>query len=264
MAKNMEEKLPKKISFSFLPIPEELMKSKALSFGAKFLFGIIAKANREGVKWPISYLSKRMGCGNRETQKRIKELEECNLIKVIPNKGKVNEYCINLELIQIIQTPEQTGRGEQDVQGGGEHPVHPIKDSNIKETSKEGNSASPVAKIRNFFIEECKKRKGIEPEMAFGKEGRLLKEKLKRYTPEQLIDLIDKFLNSNVGEKLGWTLSICLSAPVINQWLAGRLEKPKRPYFQGKPMRQIYGRWQVLVDGEWLEFAGSEKEIIYQ
>jgi len=256
----MEGKLPKKLSFSFLPIPEELMMSKALSFGAKFLFGIIGKANRESIRWSVNYLSKRMGCGHRETRNRIKELKENRLINIIPHDGRVNEYSVNLELIEAIQTPEQMDRG-QSVQETPEQNVQVYIKNTIKETPKGGNA---VAKVRGFFIEECKKRKGIEPEMAFGKEGKLLKEKLKRYSADQLVDLVGKFLNSAVGEKLGWSLSVCLSAPVINQWLAGKLEKPKRPYFQGNLMRKTFGKWQVLVRGEWLEFAGREKEIIFK
>jgi len=136
-------------------------------------------------------------------------------------------------------------------------------------SSKEGvltntPAQNEVSIIRNYFIQKCQELKGFKPEMSFAKEGKLIKEKLKRYSVEQLKDLIDKFLNSEVGEKLGWTLSVCLSAPVINQWLAGKLEKKKRPYWSGFPLRKVFGKWQVLVDGEWKEFAGSEKEIVFK
>jgi len=38
----------------------------------------------------------------------------------------------------------------------------------------------------------------------------------------------------------------------------------KKPFFQGKPMiwSQTKRKWYVISnDGEWLEFAGKEKEI---
>jgi len=37
----------------------------------------------------------------------------------------------------------------------------------------------------------------------------------------------------------------------------------RKPYFQGKEMRQAQGKWWVLPSGggDWLEFAGSSKEI---
>ena len=109
-----------KLQFSFLPIPEEMMKSQAISFGAKFLFGIMAKANKEKVRWGVKYLSERMGCSQRETRRRISELKENNLILVMPRSGRVNDYVINLELISIIQTPDQSVRGENS-QGGADH-----------------------------------------------------------------------------------------------------------------------------------------------
>ena len=123
--------------------------------------------------------------------------------------------------------------------------------------------SNQVALIRDYFIERCKELKGFEPEMAFGKEGRLLKDKLKRYSAEQLKDLIDKFFKSRIGEELGFTLSICLSAGVINQWLGGKLEKPKKPTYNGNPMRKMFNKWQVLDGGDWKEFADSDKKIIY-
>jgi hypothetical protein len=265
----------RKLGFSFLPIPEELMLDESLSFGAKLLFGIIAKANKEEVEWSVKYLAKRMKCSERETRRRIKELRDRKLITIEPRAGKKNRYFVNFALIQVIQdrtkqTPDQMVTPDRSSQGTPDHSGQPnIKEIYIKETSKEGvltntPAQNEVSIIRNYFIQKCQELKGFKPEMSFVKEGKLIKEKLKRYSVEQLKDLIDKFFNSQVGERLGWTLSVCLSAPVINLWLAGKLEKPKRPYWQGKPMRKRFGKWEVLENGEWLEFAGSEKEIVFK
>ena len=129
-----------KLQFSFLPIPEELMKSKAISWGAKHLFGIIAKANRERIKWSIKHFSERMDCKPRETSSRIAELRKNNLIIVGERKGKTNEYTINLELISMIQTPVQTdvGREVRNKRGspvrserGASHKEHSIKEKNV-------------------------------------------------------------------------------------------------------------------------------------
>ncbi len=144
----------KKLSFSFLPIPEELMVSKALSFGAKILFGIIAKANRESIKWSVGYLSKRMKCSTRETTRRITELKENSLILVFRRGGKTNEYMVNLELVQATQipdpitsqddTPDQSvrgqnsqGRGDSSCQGGDDHGGRDSKERLLKKTIKE-------------------------------------------------------------------------------------------------------------------------------
>jgi hypothetical protein len=133
----------------------------------------------------------------------------------------------------------------------------------LKKNTLSKDKGNQVAFLRSYFIEIVKKQKGFEPEMAFGKEGKLLKDKLKRYSADQLKDLIDKFMKSKIGESLGYTLSICLSASVINQWLAGVLEKPKKPTYNGNPMRKMYGKWQVFQNGEWLEFADLDSKIVY-
>jgi hypothetical protein len=239
------------------------MKSKAISWGAKHLWGIYAKANKENIRWSARYLAERMDCEVREVRRRKAELIKNNLIIVVPREGRVDEVTINFELVHLLQekTPDRMDRGQIGQGREGRTGQGNSKELSLKNPLKGSNE---VALSRSYFTDRCKELKGFEPEMAFGKEGKLLKEKLKRFSADQIKDLIDKFFNSKVGEDLGFTLSICLSAPVINQWLAGKLEKPKKPTYRGNPMRKMFGKWQVLVNGEWLEFADSEKEIIFK
>ena len=58
---------------------------------------------------------------------------------------------------------------------------------------------------------------------------------------------------------------------VFKKWLELDRLKPKeivkKPFFQGKPMiwSQTKRKWYVISDdGEWLEFAGKESEIIWR
>ena len=161
------ERKTKKLGFSFLPIPEELMRSKVISFGAKFLFGIIAKANLEEVKWSKKYLAKRMDCSSREVYNRIRELEENNFITVDKTeKGKVNKYKVNLELIYIIQGEEQmfhtpnVPRGmEHSVPGSVEYSVPDIKELSLKKNIKEEN----LLKIKKLKVELTKKKTWLDP-----------------------------------------------------------------------------------------------------
>ena len=157
--------------------------------------------------------------------------------------------------------PEDIHRRRSTV--GGKRPTKDNKEKRITKSKDNKEDSNQVAFVRDYFIERCKTLKGFEPEMAFGKEGRLLKDKLTRYKPEQLKDLIDQFFKSRIGEELGFTLSICLSAGVINQWLGGKLERPKKPTYNGNQMRKMFGKWQVLDGGDWKEFADSESKIVY-
>jgi hypothetical protein len=146
-------------------------------------------------------------------------------------------------------------------QPNGNHLATQVKLSKVKLIKDNSEQSSPISLIRKYFTEKCKELKGFEPEMAFGKEGKLLKEKLTRFSAEQIKDLIDKFFNSKIGEDLGYTLSICLSAPTINQWQGGKLERAKKPFYRGNPMVKMQDKWKVSESGEWLEFAGKEAEI---
>jgi len=42
------------------------------------------------------------------------------------------------------------------------------------------------------------------------------------------------------------------------------LPQKQRPYYQGMPMRQVYGKWQVLANGEWKEYADKESLIEFK
>lgn len=97
----------KKIKFSFLPIPEEIMLDDSLSFKAKLLFGIIAKTNLENVKFSVNHLAKRIKCKERYTRQVIKELEEKQLITVNREKGRASRYTINFVIVQEIQTSDE-------------------------------------------------------------------------------------------------------------------------------------------------------------
>jgi len=192
----------------------------------------------------------------------LKELKKDGWLKTrIKNKFKYDktQSFLPTELEGVSQKLKNVSQnGTPLSQNGTTIPSH---SSSLLNNNNKGSNQ--VATLRNYFIKKCKELKGFEPEMAFGKEGKLLKDKLKRYSVEQLKDLIDNFMESKIGEDLGFTLSICLSAPVINQWLIGKLTKPKKPTYNGNPMKKRFGKWYVLEQGEWKEFADSESKIVY-
>ena len=87
-----------------------------------------------------------------------------------------------------------------------------------KERKEDTGAKAPVQSLIDFFYEQTKELIGIEPEISGAKEGRLLKQKLTKYTPAEIQDLIVWYLNSKDCERMGPTLSICLSAFIINKW----------------------------------------------
>jgi len=217
----------------------------------------------------------------KTVSRAIKKLVELNIISIERDRkeGKFERYIYTLldksEWKSIIFKNNTSGQKRPMVEPVDKNTSRqttvvvqsPTKDNkepnDNKLNHKDTKNSNQVALIRNYFIEKCKKLKGFEPEMSFGKEGKLLKEKLKRYSVEQLKSLINEFMESKIGKDLGFTLSICLSAGVINQWQGGVLKKPKKPTYNGHPMRKMYNKWQVLEGGDWKEFADAEAKIVY-
>lgn len=205
----------------------------------------------------------------------LRNLAGSCLVKVVKTTGG-NYYEINLELFvdkgvekvsdEVVKKVNQLRKLTRTSKEALPKQVKllNLQKKGNKEKQSISNTPSAVALLRTYFTERCKALKGYEPEMSFAKEGQLLKEKLKRFSPDQLKQLIDQFLNSKVGEKLGFTLSICLSAPVINQWQNGTLEKEKKCYYAGDPVVEKNGKLYVIHDGEWLLFAGDKKDLIYK
>ncbi|MEM3488058.1 MAG: hypothetical protein QW589_06420 [Candidatus Bathyarchaeia archaeon] len=66
------------------------------------------------------------------------------------------------------------------------------------------------------ILEAVGEAKGFAPEIDWEKDGKLVKARLKSYSLEEVKALIDWYLNSQVSDRLGVSLSACLSAHVIN------------------------------------------------
>lgn len=43
-----------------------------------------------------------------------------------------------------------------------------------------------------------------------------------------------------------------------------KIDPKGKPFFQDLPMRRKDGKWFVIKNGEWLEYAGSEKDIVWK
>jgi hypothetical protein len=109
-----------------------------------------------------------------------------------------------------------------------------MKENILKENTKVDAKASPLDVI-DYFKKRVRELKGFEPEIDYGKDGRLAKERLKKYSLEEVKDLIDWYLNSENLEKFGASLSVCLSNFIINLWKACRAGQ--------KSIEALYPTW---------------------
>lgn len=90
-----------------------------------------------------------------------------------------------------------------------------------KSSSKlEDNVPDPRVKLVILkWIEYCENIKGFKPEIGWGMDGAIVKKRLGRFTPEQLYDLFDFYLNSEDCKRLGCSLKIALGNYILNKYL---------------------------------------------
>jgi hypothetical protein len=98
---------------------------------------------------------------------------------------------------------------------------HNIRDNQLRDTIVDEKESSALD-VFEYFKNKVKEVKGFEPEIDWGKDGKLAKKRLKKYSLEEIKQLIDWYLNSKHFEKFGASLSICLSTFMINLWKASK------------------------------------------
>jgi DNA-binding transcriptional regulator YhcF (GntR family) len=176
-------------------------------------------ARDKGVAFPSQRtLAEKLGLSIKTIIKYNRVLEANSLIKIERKKGKGKTNLVTLlkvENVKQVQTHPVTGSVKvvKEVQ---------TKENNMKENTKVDAKASPLDVI-DYFKKRVKELKGFSPEIDYGKEGRLAKERLKKYSFDEIRDLIDWYLNSENFEKFGASLSVCLSNFIVNLWKANRV-----------------------------------------
>jgi len=176
---------------------------------------------------------------------RIKQLEQRGLLKVF--QAKDNTLYFNLtekgylaKYSPVVLLNERgVSREKQGVSLGKQHNNNisnnissiilssgkSIKKKSISKREEKTTTierGSEVKALFAFFSEKCAEKRNINPEISHAKEGKLLKTRLKRFSTQDLKELIVWFLGSKEATELGCSLSICLCGHVINKWLERR------------------------------------------
>jgi len=174
-------------------------------------------ARDKGVAFPSQKtLSQKLGISIKTIIKYNKILQDNGLIKIERKKGKGKTILVTLlkvENVKHVQNHPVAGsvRVVKEVQ---------TKDNNMKENTIEVDAKASPIDVIDYFKKRVKEVKGFEPEIDYGKDGRLAKERLKKYSFKEMKELIDWYLSSECFEKFGASLSICLSNFVVNLWKA--------------------------------------------
>jgi DNA-binding transcriptional regulator YhcF (GntR family) len=177
-------------------------------------------ARDKGVAFPSQRtLAEKLRVSIKTIIKYNRILEANGLIKVEKRKGKGKTNLVTLlkvENVNQVQTHPVTGSVKvvKEVQ---------IKENNMKENTIEVDAKASPLDVIDYFKKKVKELKGFCPEIDYGKDGRLAKERLKKYPFEEIKNLIDWYLNSENFEKFGASLSVCLSNFIVNLWKANRV-----------------------------------------
>jgi hypothetical protein len=101
--------------------------------------------------------------------------------------------------------------------------ILPKTKSKIEIAKEEPSNVKPAFES---FVSICQSIKGFKPEINYGIEGKMIKEKLKTYSLDQLKELFTWYLKSEDSKKFGCTIKIALSNYNFNKWLQSKA-KPK-------------------------------------
>lgn len=169
-------------------------------------------------------IAEELNISPRTVRRYIKLFEKYHIISVNRERDPITKKWFNnvytlLDKEEWLK-PEDTrdlwvARGHLEQKARGHQ--RPNNKTNIYNKTNNRADKSASKEIISYFYEQTNKIIGIKPEIS-PKDAGLVKQRLKKYSPEQLKSLIDWYLNSNIVDKLGSTLSICLSASIINKW----------------------------------------------
>jgi DNA-binding transcriptional regulator YhcF (GntR family) len=194
-------------------------------------------ARDKGIAFPSQKtLAEKLGLSIKTVIKYNKILEANGLIRIERRRGKGKTNLVTLlkvENVNQFHTPPVTGSVK--VVKGVQTKENNMKENKIKENTKVDAEASPIDVVE-YFKRRVRELKGFEPEIDYGKDGRLAKNRLKKYSFKEIMDLIDWYLNSEHFEKFGASLSICLSNFIVNLWKAGRVGQ--------RSISSLYPLWQ--------------------
>jgi len=189
-------------------------------------------ARNKGVAFPsLRTLADKLGVSTKTIIKYNRILEANGLIKIERRKGKRGSNLVTLLKVRDVKEGKLGG-----VSGSvGDVKEVQTKENDFKENKERKNKISSVNLVLNYFREIVGETRGFEPEIDSIKDVRLVRLRLKKYSLEELKSLIKWYLKSEISDKLGISISACLSAHVINIWKANKSSS--------SVLQRMYPKW---------------------
>lgn len=221
----------------FVVIPTYLFTDNKLSWKLKQLYGrIVSLCKKEGFCWASNrYLANEVKISERTVRRYLQKLKRLGEIDCEVNQpeGNIRRIWIKKKHPKDIPVPSYGhNKGAFDhsygqPERGFVHHSNELKENELLGAKAPSASEKPTSdprtkKLIDFFSQACKNIKGWSPEISGSIEGAMIKQKLKRYSADDLEEELDWFLNADESWKLGCTIKVALSVFVFNKWLAQR------------------------------------------
>lgn len=229
----------------FVKLYRKILDSDIKHFGATgigFMTYCLLKANHKDNKWydGTKYveikrgqfvtssleLARSLKLGRQVVRRVLKRFEELQMITTNPT----NKYT----LITIVNyckyqdTPKETTSKTASSKPADNQPPTTNKNAkNEKNKSVNSNELTGVRKVFKQYEILFEKKFGRKPEIAFGKSGKHIKDKLHRYSDTELCQLMEIFSESAESERLGFTLELFLSPSIFNKILGLKANQAK-------------------------------------
>ena len=92
--------------------------------------------------------------------------------------------------------------------------------SQFKKKATATKSDPRVTEIKQAFSEYCNSLRGFDPIIDHGRDGGIIKERLKTSNKEEILDCFDWFLTEKDFNKFSPSISTALSAAIFNRFLS--------------------------------------------
>ena len=217
---------------------------------------------------------------NKEIAKILYKIEELLSIKGVAFKPRAYHKAAHiLENLKqdVSEIYKEKGRkGLEEIQGIGQSIAKKIEEYIRKGQIKyytELTEETAIRQIVTFYFKT--KGLGLDEIKRDAKKRKIVYSRFTKPAKQLLVlagsvkkakEAIDKVAKWAKSRDLDYAIET-----VFKKWLELDKLKPKeivkKPFFQGKPMvwSQTKRKWYVInYDGEWLEFAGKETEIIWR
>ncbi|MEM3448067.1 MAG: helix-turn-helix domain-containing protein [Nitrososphaerota archaeon] len=218
-------------------IPRKIFEDYAPKMGVigLALYNAYASYARDkGVAFPSQkIISEKLGISIKTIIKYNKILQENGLIKIEKGKGRGKTNLVTLLKVENVKegklgTEPSSVEMVKQVQ---------IERKEMKENKEREIDGSIISEVFRYFREVVGNSKGFIPEIDFTKDGKLVKARLENHSLEEIKDLIDWYLKSELSDRLGVSLSACLSVHVMNLWKADKN--------QSLALEKFYPSWQL-------------------